>query len=81
MNGFAARDDAVVQGVTINGLPILNEVPWLDDYFRDNVIGGPGAFLIAGQDYDSFAIAIRNKLIREIAGEEHWSEITERGDK
>jgi hypothetical protein len=76
-----ARDDAVLQGVTINGLPILNEVPWLDDYFRDNVIGGPGAFLIAAQDYDSFAIAIRNKLIREIAGEKHWSEITERADK
>ena len=70
-----ARNDAVLEGVTINGLPILNEVPWLDDYFRDNVIGGPGAFLIAAQDYDSFAIAIRNKLIREIAGDERWPDL------
>lgn len=75
-----ARDDAVLHGTTINGLPILNEVPWLDDYFRDNVIGGAGAFLIAAQDYDSFAIAIRNKLIREIAGEESWPGVAERAE-
>lgn len=62
-----ARDDAVRAGITINGLPILTEVSALDDYFRDNVIGGEGAFVIAAEDFASFAQAILNKLIREIA--------------
>ena len=39
----------------------------LDEYFRDSVIGGPGAFLIAIDDFQSFAYAIVNKLVREIA--------------
>ena len=64
-----ARDEAVAMGITINGLPILTEVPWLDDYFRDNVIGGVGAFVIPAPDFDAFAAAIYNKLIREIAGD------------
>jgi hypothetical protein len=64
-----ARDEAVAMGLTINGLPILTEVPWLDDYFRDNVIGGVGAFVIPAPDFEAFASAIYNKLIREIAGD------------
>jgi len=63
----AARDEAVAAGITINGLAILTEVSALDRYFRENVIGGDGAFVIAAEDYDSFAQAILNKLIREIA--------------
>jgi hypothetical protein len=63
-----ARDDAVADGITINGLAILNEVGGLDRYFEENVIGGPGAFVMAAADFDDFAFAIRNKLIREIAG-------------
>ena len=63
----SARDDAVREGVTINGLPILTEVSALDEYFRQNVIGGEGAFVIAAEDFESFAQAILNKLIREIA--------------
>ena len=62
-----ARDEAISAGLIINGLTILNEQPWLDDYFRDNVVGGPGAFVIAAADYGSFASAILAKLIREIA--------------
>lgn len=64
-----ARDEAVAAGLTVNGLAILNELPWLEDYYRDNVIGGPGAFVIAAADFESFAAAILAKLIREIAGE------------
>jgi Protein of unknown function (DUF1194) len=62
-----ARDDAVAEGLTINGLPILTDFARLDDYFRDNVIGGPGAFVIPAESFESFAAAILNKLVREIA--------------
>ena len=65
----AARDLAVALGITINGLAILNEVPNLDVYFRDSVIGGPGAFLVVARDYRDFARAMRLKLIREIRGQ------------
>jgi uncharacterized protein DUF1194 len=62
-----ARDDAVAAGVTVNGLPILTIEPDLDVYYRQNVIGGPGAFVIAASSYQEFAQAIRKKLILEIA--------------
>ncbi len=72
----AARDRAVAESITINGLPILNDRPTfgrpppvpLDVYFRESVIGGPGAFVIAAEDFESFGQAVRRKLIREIAG-------------
>jgi len=74
----SARDDALAAGITINGLVIMNDKPNpgfvqrpqppLDEFYRDNVIGGPGAFLVAIDDFDSFAFAIVNKLIKEIAG-------------
>ena len=63
-----ARDDAVERGVTINGLPILNVEPYLAEHYRENVIGGPGAFMIAIDSYEQFADAIRRKLITEISG-------------
>jgi Protein of unknown function (DUF1194) len=62
-----ARDDAVRGGLTINGLPILTDFASLDGYFKENVIGGPGAFVIPVENFESFAAAILNKLIREIA--------------
>jgi Protein of unknown function (DUF1194) len=73
-----ARDEALATGVTINGLVIMNDRPTLgfsdyaqpplDQYFRNHVIGGTGAFVIAIEDFTSFAYAIQNKLIKEIAG-------------
>jgi hypothetical protein len=62
-----ARDEAVAANIGINGLPILALEPDLDKYYEDNVIGGPGAFVIAARDYESFAAAILKKLITEIA--------------
>jgi Protein of unknown function (DUF1194) len=62
-----ARDEAVADGVGINGLPILTVEPGLDHYYYDNVIGGPGAFMIPAANYDTFADAILKKLISEIA--------------
>jgi hypothetical protein len=74
-----ARDDAVAQGVTINGLVILSENPmsWnpdhtnppggLDNYYKNNVIGGPGAFVMVAKDFNSFGQALIGKLIAEVA--------------
>jgi hypothetical protein len=63
-----ARDAAVQAGVIINGLPILTLEPELDVYYRQSVIGGPGAFVIAVKSYEEFAAAVRSKLVAEIAG-------------
>jgi hypothetical protein len=62
-----ARDAAIAAGIGINGLPILALEPDLDRYYYDNVIGGPGAFVVAAQTYETFADAILKKLIMEIA--------------
>jgi len=62
-----ARDEAVADGIGINGLPILTVEPGLDHYYYENVIGGPGAFMIPAENYDTFADAILKKLISEIA--------------
>lgn len=74
-----ARDAAVEAGITINALVILSPQPnpfnpehtnppgGLEEYFRRNVIGGPGAFTMQIEGFQSFAEAMINKLIREIA--------------
>lgn len=73
------RDQAVAKGITINGLAILSEtpLPWnpehtnppggLDHYYRTNVIGGPGAFVMVAKNFDSFGEAIISKLVAEVA--------------
>jgi len=62
-----ARDEAVAADVNINGLPILAWEPYLDQYYKENVIGGPGAFMIVATDFNTFADAILKKMIIEIA--------------
>ena len=62
-----ARNEAVASGVRINGLPILLLEHDLDQYYRESVIGGPGAFVIPVKNYDVFAEAILRKLITEIS--------------
>ena len=66
-NAAKARDEAVAADVVINGLPILAWEPDLDYYYKQNVIGGPGAFMVVAKDFDTFADAILKKLIIEIA--------------
>ena len=70
------RRDVVRKGITINGLPIVNNnpgfgtrfnLPDLDKYYRGCVIGGTGAFLVIAKDFPDFARVIRRKLIFEIA--------------
>ena len=70
-----ARDGAIAEGITINGLPILLNRPNvgqmdlvnLDEYYEDCVIGGPGAFMIPIRERSQFVAATRTKLILEIA--------------
>jgi Protein of unknown function (DUF1194) len=64
-----ARDDAVRAGIVINGLPIAWIEPDLAAYYRANVIGGPGSFVVSVDSYDNFADAILAKLVTEIAGQ------------
>jgi hypothetical protein len=66
-NVTEARDEAVAAGVVINGLPILALEPYLDRYYYQQVIGGPGAFMIPAETYEVFADAVLRKLILEIA--------------
>ncbi len=74
-----SRDTAVEQGVTINGLVILSETPLstnpahthppggLTAYYENNVIGGPGAFVVEAHGFEAFGQSIVNKLVKEIA--------------
>lgn len=61
------RDALVAQGIAINGLAILKNEPWLSNYYDQNVVGGRGSFLLDVQNYESFAQAIQEKLVNEIA--------------
>lgn len=74
-----ARDAAIAQGVTINGLVILSEMPLsgnprhthppggLAAYYERNVIGGPNAFVVEARGFEAFGLALISKLIKEIA--------------
>ncbi|MHB1205768.1 MAG: DUF1194 domain-containing protein [Rhodospirillaceae bacterium] len=69
-----ARDAAIKAGITINGLPVINEDPKknaappdLDTYYRDNVIGGPGSFYVVARNMRGFSESLLRKLVLEIA--------------
>jgi hypothetical protein len=74
-----ARDEALAQGVTINGLAILSDKPMstnprhthppggLAAYYQANVIGGPNAFVVEAAGFDDFGRSLIGKLIKEIA--------------
>ncbi|HXQ49660.1 MAG TPA: DUF1194 domain-containing protein [Stellaceae bacterium] len=61
------RDGLVATGITINGLAILKTEPWLDQYYDQYVVGGEHSFLLKVEDFQSFATAIEQKLLGEIA--------------
>ncbi|MEI6202548.1 MAG: DUF1194 domain-containing protein [Enhydrobacter sp.] len=72
------RDKLVADGIVINGLPVMmNRTSFgrppdttLDKYYEENVIGGPGSFMIVAANFDDFSRAVRTKLIREISSRE-----------
>ena len=69
------RDALVAQGIVVNGLPVMmNRTNFgrppdltLDKYYEENVIGGPGSFMIVARDFNDFSRAVRTKLVREIS--------------
>lgn len=71
-----ARQEALDQGIVLNGLAVLDRTPPpaglgqmqpLDEYYQERVIGGPGAFLMVAEGFESFEQAVRRKIIREVA--------------
>lgn len=77
----SARDDAVSRGITINGIVILtdpiglpsylvahtNPPGGLAAYYRDNIVGGLGSFVMTADNFETFGRSIVAKLIREIS--------------
>lgn len=61
------RDLVTEEGITVNGLTILNDEPFLHHYFVENVIGGAGAFVMTVNSYADIVVGMRNKLLREIS--------------
>ena len=68
-----ARDEAIAKGITVNGLPIMLrkpgylDIPELDTYYKECVIGGQGSFMVPVRDRDQFINAIKTKILLEIA--------------
>jgi Protein of unknown function (DUF1194) len=65
----AVRDQLVLGGVTINGLPILegDEAATLEDWYMQHVIGGPAAFLVPALGFHDFERAMRKKFLVEVS--------------
>ncbi len=64
---WLVRDMVIEEGITVNGLTILTDEPYLHHYFAENVIGGAGAFVMSVNDYADIVVGTRNKLLREIS--------------
>ena len=72
---LVARDAVLADGIVINGLPLLTTdelsdrwgIPDLDVYYRECVIGGPGAFVLPVLGWEAFAEAVKRKLLLEIS--------------
>jgi hypothetical protein len=79
MNNSGRRVEGVRQrmieaGVIMNGLAVVDRAPGpgnadttLENYYREEVIGGPGSFLVVAEGFESFEQAVRRKIAREIA--------------
>ena len=62
----AARQAAKAQGIVINGLPIMADMPDLDRYYHDHVIIGVDSFVEPARDFEDYIRAIREKLLKEL---------------
>ncbi len=79
-NVVEARGEALMRGITINGLVILSDVPLATNpyhthppgglvaYYENNVVGGPGAFTLAAESFATFGASLTSKLIKEVSG-------------
>jgi len=68
-----AREAVLGAGITINGLAVLcrtcsgRPVAYdLEQAFETRIVGGPGAFVVTADGSESFAQAVRRKLILEL---------------
>lgn len=61
-----AYENFELSEVTVNGLVIGGEDEGLAEYYRDQVIRGPGAFVEEARDFEDFERAMRRKLLREL---------------
>ncbi len=71
------RAALLASGVVVNGLAVVDRTPLpesllsvlppLEVYYREEVIGGPGSFLVVAEGFEAFEAAVRRKIIREIA--------------
>ena len=72
-----ARDEAVAEDITVNGLVIesafytdfMSPIP-LPQHFAEQVIGGPGAFVTVAHGMEDFRDVLLAKLVREISDRE-----------
>ena len=64
LDGARARAEAA--GITVNGLPIMADDVALGDYYRGHVITGAAAFSQPARDFEDYARAIKEKLLREL---------------
>jgi hypothetical protein len=60
------RKRAKASGVTVNGLAIESEQSLLRQYYQQHVITGADSFVVRAADFDDYARAIREKLLREL---------------
>jgi hypothetical protein len=65
-NNATARNNAVAAGVTINGLAILGSEANLDSWYQNNIVGGPGSFLVTASNFTDFENAVKSKIGREV---------------
>ena len=61
------RDDAVLAGVTVNGLPIIGDQTGLQAFYTNFVIT-PDGFVQPANNFAAFDSAIQSKLFRELGG-------------
>ena len=51
----------------LGGFEVIPPDSLLDRYYEENVIGGPGSFMVVASTFEDFGRAVRSKLIREIS--------------
>ena len=69
------HEKTIMQGIVVNGLPIMDEsgngyFRELDKYYAACVAGGRGAFVVVVHNFKDFGAAMRRKLILEISQNE-----------
>ncbi|MGR3314529.1 DUF1194 domain-containing protein [Roseovarius indicus] len=63
----AVRGALLADGIVVNALVIEGAEPRMTEYFWENVILGPGAFVITANSYAEYPARMRRKLLREVA--------------